>query len=81
MTRVLPVLLVFLVSGCIRPARLQYDYGRSFTEAMNSQSDLTRADAKGGGYTLAGHEGVLLRMRVIEESTDVETGTTQALNQ
>jgi len=66
-------LLLGLV-GCTQPLHQQYDLGRAYTEAFNAQADLSRDHVTNVGYELSGVEGLELRQRVVEESTDAESG-------
>ncbi|MEL6346034.1 MAG: hypothetical protein AAFV53_23185 [Myxococcota bacterium] len=68
-------LLLWGLMGCGQPLHLQYDHGRAFYTTKMIQADLDRPSAQGGAYALSGDEGIALRQRVIEESTDAETGT------
>ena len=63
-----------LGAGCGQPTHLQYDFGRAYTTTMQVQADLSRPSAAASGYPLSGVEGSALRQRVIEESTDAESG-------
>ena len=59
--------------GCGQPLHQQYDFGRAYMDAFNTQADLTRPSAENAGYAISGTEGIELRQRVTEEATDVET--------
>ncbi len=72
-----PILLLAVGLGCTQPLHLQYDYGRAFTESMAIQADLTRESVAESGYALSGDEGLELRQRVFEKSTDEESGETE----
>lgn len=72
------ILLPLAIGGCAEPMRLQYDHGRSYAEAFNRQADLTRTSAASGVYTLTGVEGLELRKRVEEATTDEEKGTEES---
>lgn len=63
-----------LAAGCGHPQTLTYDYGRAYEAAFAAQADLTRPSAKGLDYPLSGTEGIELRLRVQEETTDEESG-------
>jgi hypothetical protein len=63
-----------LASGCIRPNRLQYDYGRSFSEAYAVQADTTRASVKDNTPALSGAEGLALRQAVVEQTSVAKSG-------
>ena len=77
-TLLLTTLAVSLLSSCGQPLHLQYDYGRAYTDAMLTQADLTRPSAVDSAYPLTGFEGLELRLRVTEESTDAESGNAEA---
>jgi hypothetical protein len=68
-----------LASGCIRPNRLQYDYGRSYSEAYSVQTDLTRASVKDNVPALSGAEGLALRAAVVEETSTAKSGQTEVI--
>ena len=63
-----------LASGCIRPNRLQYDYGRAYSEAYSLQADTSRASVKDNVPALSGVEGLALRQAVVEETTEAKSG-------
>ncbi len=73
MNRSLALAAAFL-SGCASPLHLTYDYGRAFTDAITAQADLTRPSVAAAEYNLYGTEATEIRIRVQEESTDVESG-------
>jgi hypothetical protein len=64
------------VSACNEPAHLQRSYGEAYSEAFTQQADLTRPAAAEAGITLTGEEGVALRQRVAESTSDTEKGET-----
>jgi hypothetical protein len=68
-----------LASGCIRPNRLQYDYGRCYSEAYSVQADTGRASVKDNVPALSGIEGLALRQAVIDETTEAKSGTEEAI--
>ena len=68
-----------LAGGCIRPNRLQYDYGRAYSEAYSLQSDLSRASVKDNVPALSGVEGMALRAAVVEETSSSKTGQEEAI--
>lgn len=70
----LMALLLAALTACGHPQTLTYDYGRSFEEAFSTQADLTRPSVQGLAYPLSGVEGIALRQRVQEETTDEESG-------
>lgn len=62
--------------GCGEPAHLQYDYGRSYSETFAVQADRTRPSIADSEYSLTGVEGLELRQRVQDATTDEEQGMT-----
>ena len=68
-----------LASGCIRPNRLQYDYGRAYSEAYAVQADLTRASVKDNVPVLSGIEGMALRAAVVEETSSQKSGQEEVI--
>lgn len=73
----LSLVAIALFTGCGQPLHQQYDLGRAYTESMQIQADLTRPSVEGADYALSGVEGLELRQRVTESSTDTETATTE----
>jgi hypothetical protein len=65
--------------GCIRPNRLQYDYGRAYSESFAMQVDTSRASVKDNVPSISGVEGLALRKAVVEETTTAKTGQAQAI--
>lgn len=63
-----------LATSCGHPQTLSYDYGRAYDAAFAAQADLTRASAADLDYPLSGVEGIELRRRVEESTTDEESG-------
>ncbi len=64
-------LLLAALCACSGPLK-QYDHGRAYTEAFDTQSDLDRESAQDDAYPLSGEEGIELRARASEASTDAE---------
>lgn len=62
------------VTACGEPAHLQRTYGQAYAEAFTQQADLDRPAAKDAGYALTGEEGLALRERVAEATSDAEQG-------
>lgn len=79
MTRLIVVFALGALAGCGYPAHLQYDHGRAMSQTLATQADLTRPSAATSAYALTGVEGLELRQRVVEESTDAETGEAEAV--
>lgn len=71
------LVLLALGAGCGQ-RNLQYDFGRSYTAAMITQADRGRPSAADAAYPLNGNEGVQLRLRVTESTTDEESGEAEA---
>lgn len=65
-------LLLCLLSACAGPAVHQYDHGRAYEQAFDTQSHLERPSALGQDYPLSGEEGLALRANVEEAATDTE---------
>jgi hypothetical protein len=80
MTRFLLVLALASLTGCASRAHLQYDHGRAYLATTAAQADLSRAAAEESAYPLTGEEGLELRQRVVESSTDTETGQAEAVD-
>jgi hypothetical protein len=64
------------VSACAEPAHLQRTHGEAYGEAFTQQADLTRPAATEAGTPLTGEEGLALRQRVVESTSDAEKGET-----
>jgi len=69
--------VLLMVSGCVAPLHLTYDYGRAYTDVFLTQSDLTRPSIASSRYFLYGVEAAEIRIRVREEATDEETGDSE----
>ena len=78
--RTLTLVSFALLSGCASPMHLTYDFGRAFTAAFTSQSDLTRPSIATSTYHLYGTEAAEIRIRVREETTNKETGQSKLGN-
>ena len=63
-------------SGCKAPAHLSYDFGRAFQATFPIQSDLTRESVMSLQHPLGGLEGVQIRLKVTEGTTDKQDATT-----
>ena len=68
-----------LASGCVRPHRLQYDYGRSYSEAYSMQADVSRASVKSNVPPLSGVEGLALRQAVVDETSTAKSAQVEAI--
>lgn len=71
--------MMFLLLACAQPVHLQYDFGRSYTEAMRVQADLSRPSVAESTYPLSGEEAAKIRMRAAEASSDQESGEEEAI--
>ena len=68
-----------LASGCIRPNRLQYDYGRAYSESFAVQGDISRASVKDNVPAISGVEGLALRAAVVEETSTAKSGQQETI--
>ncbi len=66
-------ILLFCV-GCGSPLHLQYDHGRASAQAFAAQGNLNRPEVANDGYPLQGIEAWEIRNRVLEQSSDKESG-------
>lgn len=78
MTRIIAAIALLSLSACAQPSHLQYDYGRAYTAAFRTQTDLGRASVAKADYRLSGEEGLALRKEVVEKTTDEESGEIEA---
>jgi hypothetical protein len=69
-------LLALLLAGCGTGLHRQYDHGRAYDAAFDQQADLERESVQDADYELSGIEGLLLRLRVYESTTDEEKSET-----
>ena len=74
-TRIGMVAAFLGLGACVSPLHLTYDHGRAYTEAVLSQSDLTRTSVANSNYELYGVEAEAIRIRVQEDATDDEKAT------
>jgi hypothetical protein len=64
-------ILLFVLAGCSgHTMHHQYDHGRAYSEAFEQQADTSRESAQGYEFELSGTEGLELRARVVEATTD-----------
>ncbi len=68
------ILAVLLAGGCAKPAHIQYDHGRAFTQAARAQADLTRPSVANEEYVLYGIEGTKIRLLVEQATTVAKSG-------
>lgn len=71
--------LLLVLLGCAQPVHLQYDHGRTFYTMQQVQANVTRESVKDAVYPLSGFEAANIRLRSQEASTDVESGTIEAV--
>ncbi len=69
------MIAILTLLACGQPAHLQYDFGRSYTESIATQSTLDRASASSDAYALAGKDALATREQVRKAATDTEKGT------
>ncbi len=67
------------LAGCGHPKNLQASFAQCYEETMALQADRGRPTVSDADYPLTGFEGLELRMRVTEESTDQESGEVEAV--
>ena len=60
--------------GCGSPLHLQYDHGRASAQAFSAQGNLSRPEVADAAYPLQGIEAWEIRARVLEQSSDTESG-------
>lgn len=65
------------LTACGHPTHLQYDYGHSYEEAFAIQADLERESVEDAVYELNGVEGIEIRARAAESTTDQESGQSE----
>lgn len=61
------ILLFFLACGS--PTHLQYDFGRSYNDTLQIQSNLARSSAVSEVYPLTGAEAVGIRAQAVTAAT------------
>ncbi len=70
MTRILPVLVLVGLGGCVRPTHLTADFGRA-SSAFDLQAQRERPSASDKAYRLGGVEGLAVRKNVLDTTSDV----------
>ncbi|MCB9743163.1 MAG: hypothetical protein H6741_14085 [Alphaproteobacteria bacterium] len=65
------------LTACAHPEHLQYDHGNSYEAAFSTQADLTRESVEDAVYELNGVEGIEIRARAAESTTDQESGKSE----
>ncbi len=63
-----------LLIGCASPKHLQYDHGRASAQAFSTQGNLSRPEVAEHAYPIQGTEAWEIRTRVLESSTNQESG-------
>lgn len=72
-------LTALLLGGCAHKRILQEGHGEAFETSLALQADRGRPTVADADYTITGFEGIELRLRVTEESTDEESGEIEAV--
>lgn len=67
-------MITLLLLACGQPAHLQYDFGRSFNEAIAVQSTRDRASVTEDAYGIGGAEALSTRENARKAATDAEKG-------
>ena len=70
-------MLLILMAACDHPQTLQYDFGNSYHDTFAMQADLERPAAGDHAYPMGGMEGLLIRYRAMEQTTDEESGESE----
>lgn len=78
MNRRLALCAIALSLPACKQGHLQYDFGRAYSQAMVTQADLSRPSVADSAFPLTGVEGIELRVRVTEQTTDAESGTAES---
>lgn len=82
MTRfVLASLAIAALTACGTPQHMQYDYSRSYETAFSAQADRSRPGAAAAIYELNGVEGLEIRARAQEETTNTESGDAEYVDE
>lgn len=63
---------LLLLLACGQPAHMQYDFGRSFNEALAQQATLDRASAASADYGLGGLDALKTRENARAAAGDKE---------
>ncbi|MCB9762719.1 MAG: hypothetical protein H6739_23160 [Alphaproteobacteria bacterium] len=72
--------LAALLTACGHPQTLQYDYGRAYNDAFDTQTDLTRPSVEDAVYELNGVEGMAIRANVSSETSDEKSGDAETVD-
>ena len=73
MTQRLSVIVLLAATACAPRTSLRPDFGESYAETFQAQTDLNRGTLTAPAYALSGEEGLALRARLAEEASDAET--------
>lgn len=73
------ILAVLALTACGEPYHLQSDFGNAYVQATQTQADRGRASVAASEYALSGFEGIELRLRVTEASSDAESAEAEAV--
>lgn len=76
--RPLLLLTVALLSACAHPRTLQASHGSAFEAAMALQADRGRPTVASAAYSLTGVEGLEVRARATEKTTEAKSGEGKA---
>jgi len=78
-TSLLLALSALVLGGCAHRPTLQDRHAECFNQSLAIQADLGRPTVANAAYSLTGFEGLELRQRVTEKSTDAESGEAEAV--
>lgn len=68
------MITLLLVLACGQPTHLQYDFGRAYSEALNTQATLDRESVKNDAYPISGEEALAARANALKAASDEEEG-------
>lgn len=68
------LVLLCSLAGCAQPLHLQYDFGRAYTQSMQTQANLDRPTVAQSVYPLSGAEALLMRENVVKEDAKEKSG-------
>ena len=75
LTPVMGLGICLLAPACKAPNHMSYDFGRAYQATFPVQSDLTRESVMSLQHPLGGLEGVEIRLKVTEGTTDKQDAT------
>ena len=67
-------MILALIAGCGQPVHLQYDLGRAYEAAWETQSDLTRPTVADEAYPVSGTEALAVRQNAEKEAATTKSG-------